>query len=244
MEHKSSPDAAAPLQLLRYVVRILVQWYERNQKQLPLPPILPLLAHHGPDGWTFSCEFTELFGEVPEPLRPYIPSFRHGLVDLALIEDQKLSVEARLRAFLKALKYSRRPDLIECLAIVLAEAPELDEGDLLVVLRYLNKAPIARNDQVMHETLEQLVPERKEQIMGWFTEDFYEKGLAEGEARGVARGTAQGEAKILTRLLEKRFGALPDLIRHRITSADVERIEAWVERALDAPTLQSVFDSN
>ena len=76
--------------------------------------------------------------------------------------------------------------------------------------------------------------------MGWFTDDFYEKGLAEGEAKGEARG----EAKILARLLEKRFGALPDLIRHQITSADVERIEAWVERAFDAPNLQSVFDAN
>jgi len=240
MEHKSSPDAGARLQLLRYVIRILIQWYERNEKQLPLPPVLPLLAHHGPEGWTFSCEFAELFGAVPEPLRPYIPSFRHALVDLAPIDDRTLSIEVRLRAFLKALKYSRRPDLLNCIALVLAEAPELNDKDLFVILTYLNKAPIARNYKAMHETLEQLVPDRKEKIMGWFTDDFYEKGLAEGEAKGEARG----EAKILARLLEKRFGALPDLIRHQITSADVERIEAWVERAFDAPNLQSVFDAN
>jgi len=64
MEHKSSLDAGARLQLLRYVVRILIQ---------------------------------------------YIPSFRHALVDLAPMDDRTLSVETRLRAFLKALKYSRHP---------------------------------------------------------------------------------------------------------------------------------------
>ena len=48
LEHKSSPDKGARLQLLRYVVRILVDCYERNQRRLPLPPVLPLLVHQGP----------------------------------------------------------------------------------------------------------------------------------------------------------------------------------------------------
>ena len=82
MEHKSSPDPGARLQLLRYVVRVLTQWYDQNKQQLPLPPILPLLAQQGPEGWTLSCEFADLFGPVAEPMRPYLPSLRHALVDL------------------------------------------------------------------------------------------------------------------------------------------------------------------
>jgi predicted transposase YdaD len=147
MEHKSSRDPAARLQLLRYVVRVLLDWYERNKQQLPLPPVLPLLAHQGPGGWEISCEFADLFGTVPE---------------------------------------------------------------------------------------------RKERIMGWLTQPYYDKGLAEGEARGEARG----KAAMLTRHLEKRFGALPEAIRRRIFSADVGCIEAWAERAFDVPDLQSVFDAS
>ena len=30
-----------------------------------------------------SCEFQDLFGEVPEVLRPFMVSFRHALVDFA-----------------------------------------------------------------------------------------------------------------------------------------------------------------
>ena len=108
LEHKSSSDAGARLQLLRYVVRILTQWYEQNQEQLPLPTVLPLLVHQGPGSWKPSCEFSDLFGTVPASLSPYLPSFRHALVDLALVGDLALSTEVRLRAFLKALKYSRR----------------------------------------------------------------------------------------------------------------------------------------
>lgn len=72
--------------------------------------------------------------------------------------------------------------------------------------------------------------------MGWLTQPYYDKGKAEGEATG--------EAKILTRLLERRFGTLPDPLRQRIFAADVGSIETWVDRAFDAPDLQSIFDAN
>jgi hypothetical protein len=88
----------------------------------------------------------------------------------------------------------------------------------------------------MHETLLRLVPDRTEQIMGWLTQPYYDKGKAEGKA--------EGEAKILARLLERRFGTLPDPLRQRIFAADAASIETWVERAFDAPDMQSIFDSN
>jgi hypothetical protein len=93
----------------------------------------------------------------------------------------------------------------------------------------------AENNKGMHEALLRLVPDRTEQIMGWLTQPYYDKGKAEGEAKG--------EAKILTRLLERRFGTLPGSLRQQIFAADAGSIEAWVERAFDAPDLQSIFGS-
>jgi flagellar biosynthesis/type III secretory pathway protein FliH len=142
-----------------------------------------------------------------------------------------------LRAFLKALKYSRRRDLPDRILLVLEEAAVLEDEDLLVILTYLDKGPFAINDNVMVETLERLVPDRKERIMGWLTQPYYEKGKAEGKAEGEAKG----QAKTLTRFLEKRFGIIPITVRQRIFSADAGTIDIWVERAVDAPDLQSVF---
>ncbi|MBV8805021.1 MAG: Rpn family recombination-promoting nuclease/putative transposase, partial [Sinobacteraceae bacterium] len=75
--------------------------------------------------WNVSCKFMDLFGVVPRALLPYLPSFRHALVDLAGTDDRALSTEVRLRAYLKALKYGRRADLPKHLDIVLAEARAL-----------------------------------------------------------------------------------------------------------------------
>jgi len=240
LEHKSSPDPGARLQLLRYVVRILTHWYKQNQPKLPLPPVLPLLANQGPGDWNYSCEFADLFGAVPLAMTPYLPSFRHALVDLPRVGDLALSTEVRLRAFLKALKYIRRVDLSDRIDILLAEAPALDEKDLRVILTYLDKGAVALNNKVMREALLRLVPNQTEQIMGCLTQPYYDQGKAEGKAEG----RVEGEANILARLLERRFGTLPDPLRQRIFTADVGSIEAWVERAFDAPDLQSIFDSN
>ena len=173
-----------------------------------------------------------------------MPSFRHALVDLAPMDDHSLSSKVRLRAFLKALKYCRRPDLPYRLLTVLADAPELDGEDLLVILTYLEQGPITISSDVMHEALRRLVPKREERIMGGFAQPYFDKGKAEGIAEGIAEGEVRGRAKILSRLLEKRFGALPQSIQQQIAAADVVSIEAWFDRALDAADSRSVFVSN
>ena len=67
--------------------------------------VLPLVAHHGPDGWKLSTEFIDLFGMfAPEALRPYLVSFRHILVDLKQIDDRALSTDSRLRGYLSVMK--------------------------------------------------------------------------------------------------------------------------------------------
>jgi len=40
----------------------------------------------------------DLFGIVPESLRPYVPNFRHALIDLAQMDDRELSSDASLQA--------------------------------------------------------------------------------------------------------------------------------------------------
>ena len=129
------------------------------------------------------------------------------------------------------------------LGIILADAGQVEEEHLKVVLTYLDKGPIKVDIRLLRETLLRLVPDKKERIMGWFSQPYYDQGLAEGEARGEARGKAEGEAKMFARLLEKRFGAIPPPLRERIFAADKSSLEAWSERLFDARDLRSVFDS-
>ncbi len=89
--------------------------------------------------------------------------------------------------------------------------------------------------------------------MGWLTQPYFEQGVeqglqqglaagrAEGQAKGRAEGRAEGQATSLVRLLERRFGHLPEHLRTRVFAADVQSLDTWFERAIDAADLQSVF---
>ena len=62
-------------------------------------------------------------------------------------------------------------------------------------------------------------------------------------AEGEARGEAKGEAKMLTTILQQKFGPLPQTILERLKQAAPGELEDWGVKLLNAPTLQAVFDA-
>ena len=84
-----------------------------------------------------------------------------------------------------------------------------------------------------------------EGIVGTIMEKLRAEGEAKGEARGLAKGEALGFAKgrkrDLTRLLERRFGPLPDAARTRVEGASLDQLDAWLDRVLDAESLTVVL---
>lgn len=64
-----------------------------------------------------------------------------------------------------------------------------------------------------------------------------EQKFHEGEQKGEQRG----KTEMLIRLLALRFGNLPPAVQVKINAAPNTQIEAWFDRAVDAPTLDEVF---
>jgi hypothetical protein len=56
-----------------------------------------------------------------------------------------------------------------------------------------------------------------------------------------ARILQEGKSSMLSRLLQRRFGDLPPSAEERIKSATAEQTEAWFDRAIDAQSLDEVF---
>ena len=55
------------------------------------------------------------------------------------------------------------------------------------------------------------------------------------------RGVEKGEALALQKLLTKRFGTLPPEVVGQISVASVQQIDTWIDRVLDAESLDAVF---
>jgi len=67
------------------------------------------------------------------------------------------------------------------------------------------------------------------------------QGLNQGLSQGLSQGRQQGQLELITRLLTRRFGALPDWASARLQAAYADQLEQWADRVLDAATLEAVF---
>jgi len=101
--------------------------------------------------------------------------------------------------------------------------------DLFAVLDWLMRLPEGLS-QKLHSNITELEEQDKMRY------------VTSVERFGCQRGRAEGEANALIRLLEKRFGPLPDDRRERIMRAEAGEIDAWLDRILDAPSPDAVLD--
>ncbi len=70
---------------------------------------------------------------------------------------------------------------------------------------------------------------------------FRDEGRAEGQAEGQSIATLETSRAMLLRLLERRFGALPEAIRTTIERTDdVDRLTHWLDQVVTVDTLDEV----
>jgi hypothetical protein len=69
----------------------------------------------------------------------------------------------------------------------------------------------------------------------------WREGRQEGIREGIREGRKDGEAALLTLLLQKRFGELPDSVRTRLLGAHPDELEHWGERLLEVSSLNDLF---
>ncbi len=269
VEHKSVPEYSTPLQLLGYLVRIWTRYAEGKAAKLSaLPVIVPLVFYHGRKSWTVPQTFGEMV-QSDADTAAFVPSFRYDLHDLGVGPHQKLSSDAPVRAVLTALRYVQRNDEVT-VGVLTALLRDLPDGTDLerIVFRYIvEKYEVSQ--PVFTAALDTAKDDGGKALMGTIAETWKKEGeakglaagkilgrekglaagkaegLAEGQARGLAKGIsegeARGEAKSLMRLLVKRFGPLPEAVVSQIAAGSIEELDRWVDRVLDAPTLEAIF---
>ena len=74
--------------------------------------------------------------------------------------------------------------------------------------------------------------------------EWMAEGAAKGEAKGEAKGKVEGKADTLFRLLRRRFQTLPSHLEDSIRAADIDRLDEWIDRILDAKSLDDVFGTD
>jgi hypothetical protein len=247
-------SAADPWMALRMLVYASLLWQHLvHEKRLPpdgrLPPILPVVLYNGDRRWAAPLALHELVGLAGEsPLWPWQPAMRYEVVDEGAFAEDDLARRDALVALLFRLESSPDPEELVVLADAVLgwfrrhpgfEALRAIFASLLGAIL----APLAPDARVPDELLEvrNMLATRAETWKRQWLEEGEQKGRQEGEQKGRLEGRLEGEAALLLRLLERRFGALPDWVRDRIAAADTASLEEWSLRLLDAGSLEDVL---
>ena len=68
-----------------------------------------------------------------------------------------------------------------------------------------------------------------------------EAGRSEGKSEGKAEGKTEEARLMLGRLLQRRFDIDAVAVEARLQGATLEQLEAWVDRILDAESIDALF---
>lgn len=248
VEHKSRNDRMTPLQLLTYMNTIWLRL--RKDGAALLPPIIPVVFHHGPGPWSAPPAFHGLIDRPVAALKPFTVQFRYHLIDLNRIDDDRLSHDPDQRLLLAALKCATRDDMREeGLRRVASQFAEASTVAIVVVLRYILECRHDIGEDDVDRALGECAPERKEEVMNVWIKEIGDKAFAKGKIEGEAKGRTEGkiegrtEGKIesLLTLLDLRFGCTPPDVAQRIRESDPQTIDRWIRSVIDAKTIADVI---
>jgi predicted transposase/invertase (TIGR01784 family) len=243
-EHKSYPDRLVALQLLRYLVRFWEQ--QVSAGQLPLPPVMPLVVYHGERSWPYPTTFEALV-EIPAALRPYLPHFNYFLSDFSHLSDETIRGEISLRVSLAVLRSIFDPDLqqeLDGLIDLIFQLSKQQTGleYIRTILYYLSEA----TDRVSRADLQKALLRQGtqgENVMATIAQEFIQQGIEQGIEQGIKQGVEQGVEKSIRRVLQRRFGDVPEEINKQLAGLTAAELEEMLDTAVVAPNLDTFAEA-
>ena len=252
IEHKSANDPGTPLQIMGYLHDIWSRHAaQEGNSPRSLPPVVPIVIYHGREPWTVPLSVSEAV-EMPPGMEPGEPWLVYVLFNLADIAYEDLSEDAEVRAGCGLLKYAFETAPPAHLQRIVDELGTLTEpGFYYMVANYelaleelerlfRNAAP-GLKDRMMATAAETWMKQGKAEGRAEGKAEGRAEGRAEGKAEGRAEGEARGKAEMLLRLMERRFGAVPEAVRAQVSAAPMADLDGWIDAILDARDVDEVF---
>ncbi len=238
LEHQSTSDATMSLRAAVYT-GLAYQLLLRHQDiKPPLPPVLPVVLYSGDRPWRASRDLSGLVAAVPDELRPYQLQMRYLLIEERLLLQAGGLPDTNLAALL--IRMGSRRDIEQWRALLhtvmqATQGPEFKELKRSItawlLLMAQSNAGLSEALPVVNslEELDMMISEKP----GIWAQQW--------KLEGKQEGIREGQADLLLRLIERRFGAVPDAVTQRIHDADESALTLWSLNVLDAATLEDVF---
>ncbi|MBF0406727.1 MAG: Rpn family recombination-promoting nuclease/putative transposase [Candidatus Riflebacteria bacterium] len=248
LEFQSTIDCYMAVRIMGYVALLYQDIIQAKLIQYgdKLPPVLPVVIYNGSTRWNAEIDVFNLICQTPRGLEKYRPKLSYLLLDEGAIADSEL---VDLKNFVAALvRFEKSRTVAEMIEIVSHLSKWLSSPSQDSLRRAFThwfgrvfKDRIPNKDLVNISDLEEVKRMLEETIAQWPVQ-WKAEGKVEGIAEGIAKGMAEERRKILSRLIDKKFGeTAKERFLFQIESYTDEDFDSLCDRVLDAKTTEELF---
>jgi len=244
LEHKSKPSRMVALQLLAEAAMSLnFRWILSGRLESGnfVPPIpLLVVVYNGSKEWEGEIRFQDLFPNLPEELREFVPQFRVIFINLRRFQYGHLPGKPETQAIVESLMRATDGTFIDHLPGVLQHVAEADLNEhlRLVITRtissYCTWSVQATSEQINRAITTVFKGQEGINMAETIQKSLIQEGIEIGEARGELKGRIRD---ILT-FLQTKFQHVPDEIFVELNKrTDATALESLVVLSAQCTTL-------
>jgi predicted transposase YdaD len=246
IEFQSNQQQDMPLRMVEYATQILRSFfsYAKQAFRAEWPPLLSIVLYNGKRAWHRSTRLGDYFRKAPAGVLAEPMQHRFVLIDIHRQDPDVLDKMDNLVALIMRLEQPRQ---LRDIAHVLVRLKHklLIEHELRRMMRAWALSVLGESSSIALLLDEFANPEGTamtlaDQVEMWIKE-LGDKGRQVGRLEGRQEGAHESQAKTLIRLLSKRFGPPGADLLQRLQVASNEELTLWLDRVLDAQTLDEVF---
>jgi hypothetical protein len=216
LEHKSRPSRAVVIQLMVEVALSLsYRWLLSNRSESGnfTPPIpLLIVVYNGNEDWDGEIYFQDLYPNLPEELRRYVPQFQVIFINLRRLKYGHLPGKPETQAFVESLLRATDGTFVDHLPSVLKHVADAGQNEHLrldmtrTISSYCTWSAHATSEQINRAITTVFKGQEGINMAEAVQKSIIQEGIEIGEARGELKGKIQ---TILT-FLRAKFQYVPD----------------------------------
>lgn len=253
IEHQSKVDFDMSFRILRYIVQILTDYAEEQEKKqkgitktkgFRYPPILPVVFYDGPGNWTAETSFRERV-YLNDILGEYIPDFHYIVVPLSKYTNQQLVDKGdELSLIMLVDKLRSVADFRNLSGLPEEYFENISQNSPESVLKLIGKiiSVVLLRMNVPKDEVADFTDRIERRDFSMLFENFEAYDVQETRRISKEEGKAEGMAEGILKLLED-MGPVTEEVRKKILAeSDLEILAKWLKKAAKAESIEQ-FES-
>ena len=248
LEHKSRPSKTVAIQLLAEAAMSLsFRWMLSNRPESGAfkPPIpLMVVVYNGNEDWEGEIWFQDMYQDLPEKLRQYVPQFRIIFINLRRFKYGQLPGRPETQAIVESLMRATDGTFIEQLSGVLQHVADAGPNEHLrldmtrTISSYCTWAAHATAEQINRAITTVFKGQEGINMAEAVQKSIIQEGIEIGEAISEARWGLKYRIQDIQTFLRAKFQYIPEEIVTELNNrTDVTALESLVILAAQCATL-------